>query len=132
MQEYPVKPVSFRGRYYKRAKNSNHQLSIADIADLYLKSFNTSWDYHLNNEFTLEDISLEKVSDAIDKLKERGFRMSDAPYGFLLKSDLIREGKVTNAAWLLFKKKESVITTIELGRFQTLPLLRILNEAKRM
>src|SRR5690554_3411825 len=27
VNEFPVKPLSFRGRYYKRMNNSNHQLS---------------------------------------------------------------------------------------------------------
>jgi ATP-dependent DNA helicase RecG len=31
IQEFPVKPVSFRGRYYVRNKNSNHQLSVDEI-----------------------------------------------------------------------------------------------------
>ena len=36
--EFPVKPVSTRGRYYKRVASSNHQLSIGEIADLDRKS----------------------------------------------------------------------------------------------
>jgi len=38
---------------------------------------------------------------------------------FLVKSDLVRDGLITNAAYLLFMKRDSVLTTIELGRFQT-------------
>ncbi len=124
VQEFPVKPISYRGRYYKRVKNSNHQLNVSEIADMHLKTFNISWDYYLNNEFVLDDISLEKASEALDRLRERGYRIGDDPYGFLLKSDLIRDGKLTNAAWLLFKNKESIITTIELGRFQTPTLIK--------
>lgn len=37
---------------------------------------------------------------------------------FLIKCELVREGSITNAAYLLFKKEESVLTAIELGRFQ--------------
>jgi ATP-dependent DNA helicase RecG len=37
---------------------------------------------------------------------------------FLIKYDLIRDNKLTNAAYLLFKEKDSVDTTIKLGRFQ--------------
>jgi ATP-dependent DNA helicase RecG len=44
VQEYPVKPVGFQGRYYKRVKNANHQLSVNEIADLHLSSMNISWD----------------------------------------------------------------------------------------
>ena len=28
VHEFPVKPVACRGRYYKRVKNSNHQLEV--------------------------------------------------------------------------------------------------------
>ena len=43
VKEFPIKPVSVKGRYYKRVKNSNHQLSLTEIADLHLKTFNSSW-----------------------------------------------------------------------------------------
>jgi len=32
--EFPIKPVSFKGRYFKRVKNSNHLLTTLEIADL--------------------------------------------------------------------------------------------------
>ena len=35
VSEYPVKPVAFRGRYFKRVRNSNHQLSIQEISELH-------------------------------------------------------------------------------------------------
>jgi ATP-dependent DNA helicase RecG len=38
VNEYPVKPVSFKGRYYKRVKNSNHQLSAHEISEIHLQS----------------------------------------------------------------------------------------------
>lgn len=44
--------------------------------------------------------------------------VDDDPLTFLMKYDLIRDGKLSNAAYLLFKKDNSVITTIELGYFQ--------------
>jgi ATP-dependent DNA helicase RecG len=37
VKEFPIKPVSFKGRYYKRVKNSNHQLTLNEIANLHLK-----------------------------------------------------------------------------------------------
>ena len=51
IQEYPVKPVSTRGRYFKRVANSNHLLSITEVVNIHLQTFNTSWDYYLNDEF---------------------------------------------------------------------------------
>ena len=36
--EYPVKPVSFRNKYYKRVSNSNHLMNIDEIANEHLKT----------------------------------------------------------------------------------------------
>ncbi|TZF86443.1 winged helix-turn-helix transcriptional regulator (plasmid) [Pedobacter sp. BS3] len=119
IQEYPVKPVSVRGKYYKRVANSNHLLSTSEVVNMHLQTFNTSWDYHLNNQFSIESISLEKVQLAIDTMNQAGGRTHDDPLTFLLKNDLVRESALTNAAYLLFAKSDSVLTTIELGRFQS-------------
>ena len=36
--EFPLKPVSFKNRYFIRKNNSNHQMSAAEVADMYSKS----------------------------------------------------------------------------------------------
>ena len=38
ISEYPVKPISFKNRYYKRVKNSKHLLSLDEIVDLQQQS----------------------------------------------------------------------------------------------
>src|SRR3990172_2023184 len=43
--ESPIKPVACKGRYYKRVKNANHQLTVSEVVNLHLKSFNSSWDF---------------------------------------------------------------------------------------
>ena len=68
IQEFPIKPVSFRGKYYKRVANSNHTLSTQEVVSLHLQSFNTSWDYHINSQFTTSDLSFEKVQQAIEMI----------------------------------------------------------------
>ena len=117
VQEYPVKPVSTRGRYFKRVANSNHLLSISEVVNIHLQTFNTSWDYHLNNEYSVEDISIDKVQNAIDLLSD--YKGQSDPFTFLVKNDLLRNQKITNAAFLLFAREDSVLTTIEMGRFQS-------------
>ncbi|MFW5832285.1 MAG: ATP-binding protein [Prolixibacteraceae bacterium] len=109
MQEYPI----------KRVANSNHLLDISEVVNLHLQSFNTSWDFHVNNQFKINDISLGKVQTAIDQVNKTGARISDDPLTFCIKNDLIRDGQITNAAYLLFTERDTVITTIELGKFQT-------------
>jgi ATP-dependent DNA helicase RecG len=120
LQEYPIKPVAFRGKDYKRVKNSNHLLSTTEVVNMHLQTFNTSWDYHLSHQFGLEDISFDKVQQVIDTINgELKLNITDDPLTFLLKHDLVRDGAITNAAYLLFTKKDTLFTTIELGRFQT-------------
>ncbi|MCB0580569.1 MAG: putative DNA binding domain-containing protein, partial [Phaeodactylibacter sp.] len=119
IQEHPVKPVAMRGKYFKRVANSNHLLSTSEVVNMHLQSFYTSWDYHINPQLRIDDISLEKVQAAIDSFNLRENRITEDPLTFLAKNDLIRDGEVTNAAYLLFKKEDSVVTTIELGRFQS-------------
>ena len=119
-QEYPVKPVSSRGKYYKRIKNSNHQLLVSEVADMHINSLNKSWDSYPNTRRNLDDISIEKVNNCIEKIKNRGITIQETPLTFLQKYDLIRDDKLTNAAFLLFKSEKTIDTTIELGRFQDL------------
>ena len=68
IQEFPVKPVAFRGRYYKRIKNSNHQLNASEIAEVYMRSMQYSWDAYYSNEYTVKDLDLDKVQRFIDKV----------------------------------------------------------------
>lgn len=118
IQEYPVKPVSFRGKYYKRLKNSNQQLLLSEVVNMHLQSLNTSWDAYPDPMHQLDDISLDKVQRSIENLKSRSFTINETPKAFLVKNDLIRDDKPTHAAYLMFKTKDSIATTIELGRFQ--------------
>ncbi|MDR1385735.1 MAG: putative DNA binding domain-containing protein [Planctomycetaceae bacterium] len=118
VSEYPIKPVAMKGRYYKRVKNANQLLSVTEVVNLHLQSLNTSWDAYPDPLHTLDEISLDKVQRVIGIMKENHLTVNESPLPFLLKHDLIREDRPTNAAYLMFKKKDSVDTTIELGRFQ--------------
>ena len=125
VKEFPVKPVSFKGRYYKRVKNSNHQLNLTEITDLHLKTFNTSWDSYITNDYTLEDISLDKVHAFIatsNKLRE--IKIADDPMVVLNKFELLKENRIVNACHLLFAKNEVFKATIELGRFSAPALIK--------
>jgi ATP-dependent DNA helicase RecG len=118
VQEFPIKPVSCRGKYFKRVKNSNHLLSASEVVNLHLQTINSSWDAYPDTIHTPDDISLEKIQASIETMKSNGLTINETPISFLLKYDLLREGKLTNAAYLLFKKADTFNTTIELGRFQ--------------
>jgi len=109
IQEYPIKPVSFRGKYYKRVMNSNQLMTTAEVVNVHLQTFNTSWDYHIDQEHSIEYISLEKVQAAIDLMNQNGNKVLEDPLTFLMKNELLREDKLTHAAYLLFCKNNSIL-----------------------
>lgn len=111
VKEFPVKPVSVQGRYYKRVSNSNHKLTLNEIYDLYIKAFNLSWDYHTDAQLSLNNISKAKVQKYMS-FKGNVIR-------FLKKHELLREGKLTRAAYLLFVRDISALTSIQAGRFKS-------------
>lgn len=119
IQEYPIKPVAVQGRYYKRVENANHQLSVSEVVDMHLQTLNSSWDAYADPYHSINDISFEKVQKAINTLQANGRNIVEDPLSFLLKYNLVREEKITNAAFLLFHKEDDIVSTVELGYFQT-------------
>jgi ATP-dependent DNA helicase RecG len=82
--EYPVKPICCKGKYYKRVNNSNHQMTLSEIADLHFKTLNTSWDHYPDSNHKLNTISLQKVNNFISlSNKSRPFPLADSPLSVL-------------------------------------------------
>ena len=125
VQEYPIKPVACKGRYYKRAKNANVQMSVTEVVNSHLKACNTSWDCYPDQQHQLDSISLEKVARFVARAnQERENPIIDPPLGVLYKYELFRDDRITYAAFLLFMECESSLSTIELGRFQTETIIK--------
>lgn len=123
--ESPIKPVACKGRYYKRIKNANHQLSVSEVVNMHLRTFNSSWDFHVDEYHSEKDISLTKVQNFIERANaNKETQVMDDPLTVLQKFELIREGKITYGCFLLFMTGESFISTIELGRFQTETIIK--------
>lgn len=94
VNEFPVKPVSFKGRYYKRLNNSVHQLSPVEITDLNLQSLQLSWDAYPAQNATIENIDEGKVKSFIEKVNAMGrFNLDGDTTESLKKLKLINEGK---------------------------------------
>lgn len=121
IKEFPIKPVAFKGRYYKRVKNANHQMSLQEISELHLKTFNTSWDYYPSSRYDLGSIDLEKVNRFIASSNGiRDTKIQDDPLTVLRKFEMVKEnGQIANACHLLFSKNELFDATISIGRFST-------------
>lgn len=120
VKEYPIKPISLQGRYYKRIRNSNHLLSTVEIANMSLSSLQLSWDSYLAYGKTLDDLDIETINKFIEKVNSNGrltLRGGTWQENFQ-KLNLIKSGQPTNAAFLLFGK-ENIGYNVHVGRFKT-------------
>jgi len=124
--EYPVKPICCKGKYFKRVNNSNHQMALHEIAELHLKTFNTSWDHYPDSNHKLDTISLKKVNNFILRTsKTRPFPLDDSPLTVLKKYELIKENdQITNACYLLFADSDIMLTAIDVGRFTSETIIK--------
>ena len=121
--EFPIKPVSFKGRYYKRVKNSNHLLTTLEIADLSMQSLQVSWDSYPAPNLEFADIDLKKADKFIQKVNATGrFKLEGTIIDNLTKLRLISNHKITNAAYLLFANSD-IPFNVHLGRFKTESLI---------
>jgi len=107
IKENPLKPVSVRGRCYRRVGTSNRAMQPHEIAEMHLQSIGSSWDLTPALKTTLADLDPAKVADYIKKANETG-RRSIAPdeslQTVLEKIGLVQDSKPTWAALLLFGK----------------------------
>ena len=120
VKECPFKPVSYKGRYYIRKHNSDHQMDIDEVTELYMKTIQYSWDSIPSPDCgSFEDLDSEKVDKFVEKVNEIGrFHFEGTPLESLEKIKLIKEGRPTLAADLLFSKGRP-IHGIHIGRFKT-------------
>ncbi len=123
VHEFPVKPLSFKGRYYKRINNSNHQLSPAEITEMNLQSLQLSWDSYIKPDKSIADLDVTKIARFINQVNSSGrFHLTGDWQKDLQKLRLISGEKITNAAWLLFANGKTEYN-VHLGRFKTPSLI---------
>ena len=90
IQEQPVKPLAYKNRYFKRVKNSNHQMNLDEIANEHLKTINASWDYYIDTRHDFNDISIEKAIKLKEKIEQyQDKKFDDDIYTILRKYELI-------------------------------------------
>ena len=100
-------------------------MTLTEVVNAHLKTFNTSWDYTIDDSHTVDDISIDKVLAFAERIKTTHDSMTfENPLTLLRKFELLREGGITRAGFLLFTADETSFTTIELGRFQTPTLIK--------
>ena len=114
-----MKPISVKGKYYKRIKNSNHLLTINEINDFYLKSMHLSWDSYPYQNSDFSKLDEAKILNFIEKVNSSGLFYLDGNLKECLeKLHLVKNNIPTNAAMILFAKEE-LFYNIHIGRFKT-------------
>jgi ATP-dependent DNA helicase RecG len=120
VKEYPIKPIAYKNRYYKRIKNSNHLMSLDEIANMHLQSINSSWDYYIDDRHNFDDISQENIDYFLSRVeKNLDKTFSEDPFMVLKKYELIKDDKLTFGAYLLFTSNNSALTAFSIGRFKS-------------
>lgn len=120
VKEFPIKPISYKSRYYLRRVNSNHIMTMEEIANEYLKTKNSSWDYYVDTMQDFNDISLDKIEKFIRTIETNlNKKFDDTPMQILQKYGLVRDDKITFGAYLLFVKDFCLISGVQAGRFKT-------------
>jgi len=114
-----VKPISYKGRNYKRVTNSNHALSVTEIANMHLHFLQLSWDAYENVGETLNDLETTKIERFVNQVNESGrFQLHKHWQMSLEKLRILKEGKPTHSSILLFGKDPPPYN-IHIGRFKT-------------
>jgi ATP-dependent DNA helicase RecG len=116
VQEYPLKPVACKGRYFRRHGAANHLLTADEIVELKLQSINSSFDSFLvdGGIDRLDNDVLRKFSEDITN-SGRYNPTGDISID-LDKLGFTENGRLTRAAELLFGNHH---TAIHLGRFKS-------------
>jgi ATP-dependent DNA helicase RecG len=120
IDEYPIKPISYKNKYFKRNANSNHLLTLDEISNEHLKTINSSWDYYPDPTHTIQNISIDKVKKFINLIEQRTqSKIELQPLDFLAKLEMIRNNQPTFGAFLLFANDYCSISDVQIGRFKS-------------
>jgi len=108
IREFPIKPVSVRGRCFRRVGNSNRVMQTHEIAEMHFQSTGMSWDKLPVADASVEDIDVEKIEKYIENTKDAGRRkitITEEPLQILEKLELIKDAKPTWSSILLFHRR---------------------------
>jgi ATP-dependent DNA helicase RecG len=111
-----------RGRYFQRVGNTTREIPAEQLGRYFIAKLGVQWDSIADN-YTLEQIDPAAVKRFLELAKNRlPFARDDESVESLLqKLELIRDGKITRGAILLFGKNPQASFTsaqIHMGRFR--------------
>ncbi|MHC1568617.1 MAG: AlbA family DNA-binding domain-containing protein [Candidatus Syntropharchaeia archaeon] len=115
-------PVSYNGRFYIRSGSTKQELKGIELLRFLMKKQNISWD-SLTLDAGIEEIDGEILQLFVDMAKDRLFvSRVDSLERILENLELVKDGKLTNAAVLLFGKNPQKYfknARVMVGRFKT-------------
>ncbi|MCX6698498.1 MAG: helix-turn-helix domain-containing protein [Methanomicrobiales archaeon] len=123
IKENPLKPVSAKGRCYRRVGSGNRVMQPYEISEMHQRAIGSSWDFSPVPHATLSDLDLDRLSFYIKKANETGRRdiaSDESSLNVLKKIGLIRDNVPTWAAVMLFGKNLQIFlpqATIHCGLF---------------
>ncbi|PKL64302.1 MAG: transcriptional regulator [Methanomicrobiales archaeon HGW-Methanomicrobiales-3] len=111
-----------RGRYFQRVGNTTREIPAEQLGRYFIAKLGVQWDSIADN-YTFDQIDPEAVRRFLELAKNRlPFAREDESIDILLqKLELIRDGKITRGAILLFGKNPQASFTsalIHMGRFR--------------
>ena len=121
-----VKPgttlATCRGRYFQRVGNTTREIPAEQLGRHFITKLGVQWDSIADN-YTLEQIDPAAIRRFLELAKNRlpFARDDESTLNLLQKLELIRDGKITRGAILLFGKNPQASFTsaqIHMGRFK--------------
>src|SRR3989338_8581619 len=122
IKEYPIKPVSIKGKCFRRVGSSNRAMTAQEISEMHLHSIGSSWDAFPAQGKTVNDIDLKKVARYIKEANANGRRkIEDEPKDVLHKLEFVKNKRAAWAAILVFGKEPQrplSQSAVHCGRFK--------------
>ena len=111
-----------RGRYFQRVGNTTREIPAEQLGRYFIAKLGVQWD-SIPDNYTLEQVDPAAVRRFLELAKNRlpFARDDESVENLLQKLELIRDGKITRGAILLFGKNPQVSFTsaqIHMGRFK--------------
>lgn len=115
-------PVAYRGRYYRRIGNTTREIAPEELGRFFVARLGVKWD-SIPGDYGPEALDPETVQAFVRSAHKRlPYLREDEPIqSILAKLDLLREGKLTRGALLLFGQQPQQLFlsgSIHMGRFK--------------
>jgi ATP-dependent DNA helicase RecG len=120
VKEFPQKPVSIRGRFYRRVGASNRVMTPSEISEMHMHSLGMTWDATPNLHQKMEDIELQNVIEYVKRTRKTGRRKfhDDRPDNLLNKLKLSLDGSPTWASTIAFGKTPPIQAKVKCGKIR--------------